>query len=211
MSGEPWYGIGRNGQAFFRWDLASHDPTDRLFFAILAEQMIVPILESRAVAWQRELGLGGKRIRPSHRHISLAMLGDHDGLPRLLVEDACYAGSLVRAQVFDVSFNRLSSFGGGALVLRASDGIPQFEAFWRAFTAALLDSPLKRAVPNSIEPHVTLLRDKARVSKVEERAVEPIGWTVREFVLIHSFLRQDRYQVIRRWQLSGQDDAHAVM
>lgn len=211
MNGEPWYGIGRNGQAFFRWDRAGQDPTDRLFFAILADEMIAPVLESRAVAWQRELGLGGKLVRPDHRHISLAMLGDYDGLPKLLVEDACYAGSVVRAQVFDVSFNRLSAFGGGALVLRASDGIPQFEAFWRAFAAALLDSPLQPFVPNSVEPHVTLLRDRARVPRIGERPIEPIGWTVREFVLIHSFLGQDRYQVIRRWQLDGRDDAHAVM
>ena len=75
----------------------------------------------------------------------------------------------------------------------------------------LSDSPFKPLVGKSIEPHVTLLRDKARVPKVEERSIEPIGWTVREFVLIHSFLRQDRYQVIRRWPLSGRDDAHAVM
>ncbi|WP_292113403.1 2'-5' RNA ligase family protein [Mesorhizobium sp.] len=139
------------------------------------------------------------------------MLGDHDGLPKPLVDAACRAGSLVRAQAFDVTFDRLSAFGGGALVLRGNNGIPPLQAFWRALASVLSDSPLKPYVPNSIEPHVTLLRDKARVPKVDERSIEPIGWRVREFVLIHSFLRQDRYQVCGRWQLGGKDDALAAM
>jgi 2'-5' RNA ligase len=211
MNEQPWFGIGRNGQTFFRWDEASQDPNDRLFFATLLEEAIAHMLVSRAVTWQRELGLGGKLIRARHLHISLVMLGDHDGLPRSLVDAACSAGSLVQAHAFDVSFDRLSAFGGGALVLRGSDGIPALQAFWRALAAVLSDSPFKPLVGKSIEPHVTLLRDKTRVPKVDEQPIEPVGWTVREFVLIHSFLRQDRYQVIGRWQLNGQDDAHAVM
>ncbi len=211
MNEQPWFGIGKNGQAFFRWDEASQDPADRLFFAILLEEALAHMLASRAVTWQRELGLGGKLIRARHLHVSLVLLGDHDGLPRPLVDAACSAGSLVQAKAFDISFDRLSAFGGGALVLRGSDGVPALQAFWRALAAVLSDSPLKSLVAKSIEPHVTLLRDKARVPKVDERPIEPIGWTVREFVLIHSFLRQDRYQIIRRWQLTGRDDAHAVM
>ncbi|TIR15068.1 MAG: 2'-5' RNA ligase [Mesorhizobium sp.] len=211
MNEQPWFGIGRNGQAFFRWDHSSQDPTDRLFFAILVEGTIAHMLASRALAWQRELGLGGKLIRAGHLHISLVMLGDHDGLPKPLVDAACSAGSLVQARAFDVSFDRLSPFGGGALVLRRSDGVPALQAFWQALAAVLSDSSFKPLVGKSIEPHVTLLRDKARVPRVDERPIEPIGWTVQEFVLIHSFLRQDRHQIIRRWQLNSQDDAHAVM
>ncbi|WP_292231615.1 2'-5' RNA ligase family protein [Mesorhizobium sp.] len=194
-----------------RWDEPNLDRNDRLFFGILVESAIADALASRAIAWQRELGLGGKLVRARHLHISLLMLGDHDGLPKPLVDAACRAGSLVRAQAFDVTFDRLSAFGGGALVLRGNNGIPPLQAFWRALASVLSDSPLKPYVPNSIEPHVTLLRDKASVAKVDERSIEPIGWTVREFVLMHSFLRKDRYQVCGRWQLGGKDDALAAM
>lgn len=153
----------------------------------------------------------GKVIAPEQLHISLVRLGDHDGLPVPLVEAACRAGALVQASAFDVCFDRLSPFGGGALVLRASDGVPPLQAFWRGLGAVLADSPLQPFVANSFEPHVTLLRDKLRVAKLAERAVEPVGWTVRDFVLIHSFLRQGRYQLHGRWQLSGQDDALAAL
>jgi len=211
MNELPSFGIGRNGQTFFRWDDPDLRRDDRLFFAILLDDAIAPALASRAVAWQRELRLGGKLVPARQSLISLVMLGDHDGLPKPLVDAACRAGSLVRAQAFDVSFDRLSAFGGGALVLRGSDGVPPLQSFWRALNSVLADSPLKPYVASSFEPHVTLLRDKSRVAKLDERPVEPIGWTVREFVLIHSFLRQGRYQICGRWQLSGQDDAVAAM
>jgi 2'-5' RNA ligase len=211
MNQLPSFGIGKNGQTFFRWDEPDLRRNDRLFFAILVEDAITHALASRAAGWQREIGLGGKLVRAGHLHISLVMLGDHDGLPKPLVDAACCAGSLVRAHAFDVSFDRLSAFGGGALVLHGSDGIPPLQAFWRALATVLSDSPLKPFVTNSIEPHVTLLRDKARVPKVDERSIEPVAWTVREFALIHSFLRQDRYQVVGRWPLGGQDDALVAM
>ncbi|WP_292620830.1 hypothetical protein [Mesorhizobium sp.] len=57
MNEQPWFGIGRNGQAFFRWDEPNLDRNDRLFFVILVESAIADALASRAIAWQRELGL----------------------------------------------------------------------------------------------------------------------------------------------------------
>lgn len=88
---------------------------------------------------------------------------------------------------------------------------PAPATFWRSLGATLSDSPLKPFVANSFEPHVTLLRDRTRVAKLGERVIEPIGWTVRDFVLIHSFLGRGRYQFYGRWQLSDQDDAVAAM
>ncbi|UCI06985.1 2'-5' RNA ligase family protein [Mesorhizobium sp. B1-1-8] len=207
----PSFGIGKNGQTFFRWGEPDLHRNDRLFFAILLESTVALPLEERAAVWQRDLQLRGKLIPAKQMHISLVGLGDHDGLPRPLVDAACCAGALVRAHAFNVSFDRLSAFGGGALVLRGSDGIPPLQTFWRSLGAVLIDSPLKPFVATSFEPHITLLRDKARVPKVDERPIEPIGWTVRDFVLIHSFLRQGRYQICGRWQLSSQDDVLAVM
>ncbi|CCV12282.1 2'-5' RNA ligase family protein [Mesorhizobium sp. STM 4661] len=211
MNELPSFGIGKNGQTFFRWDEPDQRRNDRLFFAILLESTIAASLAPRAAGWQRELGLRGALIPAEQLHISLVGLGDHDGLPMSLVEAACRAGELVQAASFDVSFDRLSAFGGGALVLRGSGGIPPLQAFWRSLGATLADSPLKPFMANSFEPHVTLLRDRTRVAKLGERVIEPIGWTVRDFVLIHSFLGRGRYRLYGRWRLSGQDDAVAAM
>jgi 2'-5' RNA ligase len=38
---------------------------------------------------------------------------------------------------------------------------------------------------------------------LEARAVEPIRWTVREFVLVHSLLGQTRHVPLARWSLGG--------
>ncbi|WP_348630340.1 2'-5' RNA ligase family protein, partial [Mesorhizobium sp. M7A.F.Ca.CA.001.05.1.1] len=115
------------------------------------------------------------------------------------------------AKPFDVSFDRLCAFGGGALVLRNSDGNPSLQEFWRNLTAVISDSPLKLFLTKSIEPHVTLLRDKVGVPKIRERAIEPISWTVRDFALVQSFIQEGRYEVPHRWQLTGQDDARPAM
>jgi hypothetical protein len=49
-------------------------------------------------------------------------------------------------------------------------------------------------------PHLTLLYD---VRRVEEQPVAPIGWTVREFVLVHSRLGRGLYKSLGRWPLRG--------
>ncbi|WP_245458096.1 2'-5' RNA ligase family protein [Mesorhizobium sp. M6A.T.Cr.TU.016.01.1.1] len=211
MNELPSFGIGKNGQTFFRWNEPDQRRNDRLFFAILLDSTIATPLALKAAGWQRELGLRGKLIAAEQLHVSLVGLGDHDGLPMSLVDTACRAGGLVQTASFDVTLDRLSAFGGGALLLRGSGGNPALQTFWRSLGATLSDSPLKPFVANSFEPHVTFLRDRTQVAKLGERAIEPIGWTVRDFVLIHSFLGQGRYQLYGRWQLSDQDDAVAAM
>ena len=95
------------------------------------------------------------------------------------MEIARHVGLLIQARPFDVCFDRLSAFGGGALVLRSSDHSPALQAFWRKLSAVIDDSPLKPFVTNSVEPHVTLLRDRLGVPKVREQFVESMSWTVR--------------------------------
>jgi 2'-5' RNA ligase len=47
---------------------------------------------------------------------------------------------------------------------------------------------------------MTLLYDDRSVA---EQAVETIGWTAREFVLVHSLLGQTRHIPLGRWPLRG--------
>lgn len=212
MTQLPAFRTAGNGQTSFGWQELDRRRDDRLFFAALVEGAIAASIASQTAQWCRESGLREKFLLPKDLlHISWVSLGDHDGLPEELVEAACLVGSMVKAKPFRVGFDRLSAFGGGALVLRAEDGAPEAQAFWRGLAAIITDSPFKPFVGNSFEPHVTLLRDKARVPSVRERPIDPIGWTVRDFVLIHSVLGQGRYEVVERWQLTGQDDAQPAM
>jgi len=49
-------------------------------------------------------------------------------------------------------------------------------------------------------PHLTLLYDARRVA---EQPITRIGWTMREFVLVHSLLGQKRYIPLGKWPLCG--------
>ncbi|MGX7871834.1 2'-5' RNA ligase family protein [Mesorhizobium sp. ORM6] len=59
------------------------------------------------------------RLTPAEQmHITLIGLGG--GKPEAVVEIARHVGLLIQAKPFDVCFDRLSAFGGGALVLAAA-------------------------------------------------------------------------------------------
>ncbi|MBZ9802594.1 2'-5' RNA ligase family protein [Mesorhizobium sp. ES1-6] len=205
-------GTAKNGQMFCRRDESERHFDDRIFFAILAESAIAGPLACKAVALERELGLQGWLVPEDHIHISLVGLGDHDGFPQKLVEIAGHIGSMVIAKPFEVSFDRLSAFGGGSLVLRGGSGSnPALQGFWRNLAALISDSPLKGFLTKSIEPHVTLLRDEARAPKIRERSIDPVRWWVRDFVLIHSLIGKGIYEERGRWQLTGRDDSLAGM
>jgi RNA 2',3'-cyclic 3'-phosphodiesterase len=49
-------------------------------------------------------------------------------------------------------------------------------------------------------PHVTLMYADRRV---DSEAIAPIGWTVTEFVLVHSLLGRSQYLALGRWPLRG--------
>jgi len=207
MNELPTYGIAKNGQAFFLWDSPSPAREPHLFYGFLIEDPVNAMLRRRAEHYNQELGLRGWLTPIDQMHISLIGLGD--GKQKRVVEIARHVGSLIQARPFDVCFDRLSAFGGGALVLRSSDHSPALQAFWRKLSAVIDDSPLKPFVTNSVEPHVTLLRDRRGVPKVREQFVESMSWTVRSFALIRS--HQGKYKCPAIWQLDGQDDAQPAM
>lgn len=58
---------------------------------------------------------------------------------------------------------------------------------------------LGRWVERNFTPHVTLLYDDRSVAP---QAIEPIAWTVREFVLVHSLLGRTEHRILGRWSLN---------
>jgi 2'-5' RNA ligase len=214
MNGQLTFGTHQNGQTYFGWgELKTGGKRRRanephLFYGILVGEPTNNLLVCRGEGYCREYGLLKAWLTPAKQaHVTLMGLGD--GKSPYVVETACRVGSLIQAAPFDVCFDRLSAFGGGALVLRSGDHSPALQDFWRKLSAIVHDSPLQDFVTNSLEPHVTLLRDRDGAPKIPERLVEPVVWTVRSFALIRS--HGGKYEFPGTWQLSGQDDAHAVM
>ncbi len=110
--------------------------------------------------------------------------------------EACtiVAGRAVEVERLDVAFNRIESMGvenrGGPLVLRGSEGLAALRRLQRALGAAMKDAGLGPYVRTSFKPHVTLLYDDRYVGS---RAVDPVGWTVTEFDLLHSIIGKSKH------------------
>lgn len=113
------------------------------------------------------------------------------------------AAETVHMPPFEITFSRLGSFPGvpkkdrpleHPLVLLADDG-PVVELY------AELGAGLRRyqyRVPESFRPHLTLSYNR---QFLPARAIEPISFMVREFVLIHSRRGLKEYLILKRWPL----------
>lgn len=178
-------------------------PTDRLFFAILPDAQIAPRMVETAVRLRRDQGLTGRPSDVDRLHVTLHHLGDHLELRQDIVAAACAAAASVVSPPFDITFDRAGSFatrnGNQPFVLRGSDeGLAGVGSLQKTLADAMRQVGLGRWVDVRFTPHVTLLYDSRMAA---EQAVEPITWSCREFVLVHSRIGQHRHAHLARWTL----------
>ena len=179
-------------------------PTDRLFFAVLPDEAAA----ARAVAVTDTLyaahGLSGRRLPTRRLHVTLHHVGDFAGLPNDLVARANAAGESLRHAPVAIHFDRASSFIRRhrtlPLVLRGGGQVIPLIAFQHALGEAMARQGLRPVAGNSYTPHMTLLYDPRYV---ETRAVTPLEWTAREFVLIRSLIGKAQHEVLGRWTLDA--------
>ena len=195
------------------WFGGSGDPqpqTDRLLFLVYPDEATASRIATLAQAQRAKHDLRGKPLLTNRLHITLQHMGDHAGLPPDMVRAAQEAAGRLPPRAFDVTFDRVASFGGRArnlpFVLKGGAGLGALLEFNKALATAmsLTSSRLGKWAKPVFTPHVTLLYDGR---SVPEQPVEPITWTVREFVLVHSLLGQTQHIVLDRWLLS--EDASA--
>lgn len=169
---------------------------DRLFFGIIPDAASADRIFRMAGILKRAYGFAGNLIRPDRLHVSLFFLG---GLPAQAVGAACTALAEVRMPPFEVVFDRSMSFrdrvGNRPFVLIGDDGPTQLKTFRQLLGTTLTRNGLRRRVNTNFTPHVTLLYD---TNSVEEHPVDPVAWTVNEFVLIRSAGGHER---LMQWPL----------
>lgn len=185
-------------------ELAPQPPSDRLFFAVYpdanAAQRIVELVE----AVRAKHHMRGNPLRLDRLHVTLHHLGDYAGLPESLIAAASAAAARMAMAPFAVDFDLLASFTGRArkrpCVLRGGgeDANAPLFAFQRALGEQLRTAGLGRHVERRFTPHVTLLYDERALAP---EPVPPVGWYVRDFVLIHSLLGKTEHRVLGRWSL----------
>jgi 2'-5' RNA ligase len=156
----------------------------RLFFAIVPDADASARIFRLARALKQAHKFKRKLIAPACLHVSLFFLGEFD---EQLVRIASDAAAEIRAQPFEIWFDRSTSFlgrpGNRPFVLIGDDGLQELRALRRTLGGALAKRGLSRLAKRDFTPHVTLLYADRQV---EEYPIEPIRWTVKEFVLVHS-------------------------
>ena len=170
------------------------DATDRLFFAVRPDLETAGRIAERTERWRSDHGLRGRPLKPEHLHVSLIHVCDDIVPPSAeLIDALAERAAAVTMPTFRVEFDRVMSFGGGAFVLGGDDDrLIGLHILQQRLSDALDASP---GPAQHFEPHVTLLRDKQRIA---ERPIEPISWTAREIVLVHSLLGQTIHRDVVR-------------
>ena len=176
--------------------------TDGLFFAVIPSPQSAAQIERRVQDFRGEFGLKGEPLATDHFHVTLYYLGAHRGVPLGIVAKASETAASIRIATFEISFDRARSFSGKGgtrpFILSSSKGLPQLLALQQSLRGALRKAGLDNWAQPAFTPHITLLYDSLRVP---EQAIEPVGWTVREFVLMRSLLGMSRYEMLGRWPL----------
>jgi 2'-5' RNA ligase len=179
--------------------------TDRLFFALFPDAATAGRIGSLAQDLRVEHRLRGNALEAARFHITLHHLGDHAGLPGDLVAAARTAAERVSAPAFEVVFDTAVSFAGRSrkpgkkpFVLRGGEGLAAVVDFQQHLGEAMRATVAGRYAEARFTPHVTLVYDDREVA---QRPVDPIGWTVNEFVLVHSLIGQTKHIVLGRWPL----------
>lgn len=192
------------------FDAPPQAPTDRLFFALFPDLESAARLAELAQRLRAGHGLAGKPFAAARLHVTLHLLGDYaGGLPQPVVDAACEAAAALSMPRPEVAFGRAASFmrktRNRPFVLRdgpgEADGAAVLRAMQQALGAAMAAARLGRRPASAPGvPHMTLLYDDRCIA---EHAVEPVGWTAHEFVLVHSLLGHSRYVPLARWPLGS--------
>lgn len=177
-------------------------PTDRLFFALMPDAAAIAQAAGVADTLASAHGLSGRRLAPGHLHVTLDHVGDFVGLPADVVGRAKAAGAGLRHAPVALRFDRAGSFVRRQrtlpLVLRGSGQVIPVIAFQHALGVAMARQGFRHLPSAHYTPHMTLLYDPRYV---EAKAVTPVEWTAREFVLIRSLIGKSRHEVLGRWAL----------
>lgn len=176
--------------------------TDSLFFALFPDAPVAARIQRVAQELCVEHGIAARPLSAQRFHVSLHHLGHFRGLPPQAVFMARNAASVITMPPFELTFDHVNSFKrrnavNMPLVMRLHREPLELTELHQTLGAALREAGFGDAIKSSFKPHLTLLYGDQDI--VQE--IEPIKWTAREFVLVHSLLGKTRYIPLGRWPL----------
>jgi len=167
--------------------------THNLFFAVL------PSEDERARIGDliASLRIGGVPMRLDRLHITTLSLVRDDMLPEGLAQEAAEIAASIRMPPFRVIFDRLVGGNKSALLL-PSEPLEALRMFRERLGFALMRAGIAFEQSGRFTPHVTLLYGGLPMPEIE---IEPITWTVDEFVLIDSHIGLTHHETVGCWKL----------
>lgn len=142
----------------------------------------------------------GRWLKPERYHLTLHFLGTFSDLPAERIASACKAAEAVGVPAFDLMLDRAGHFSQGIGWLGCAQTGAPLQRLWEELRKALAHARIGVQGHAAFKPHVTVLRD-ARNAWAEQ-PIEPVTWSVREFMLIDSVLgSHSEYRTLGRWSL----------
>jgi 2'-5' RNA ligase len=174
-----------------------------LFFAVKPDAAAMAQIDAVTRSLRAEHGLRGRVIDEDRLHVTLQYLGQFAGLPANVLAAARHAGEALTMDAFQLTFDSVASFGSGRdrrpLVLRGQGAaVAAVVALHDALATRLASAGLKPDTRHEFVPHLTVLYDEHAIAP---RSIEPVGWRVREFHLLRSFVGASRYETLASWTL----------
>lgn len=176
----------------FHGPIACH----RLFFAVRPPTMLARQI-ANAASWFDT----GQAVRAEHLHVTIDILDDRDFVPPGFEALLTGIGDAVRVAPFAVQFDQAVG-SARSVALRPRRKNAGLDALRRAIGSARQAVGLAEREGYRFSAHMTLgYRDGAPFNQ----PIAPVGWTARDFVLIHSHLGKTRHDLVGRWALTGED------
>lgn len=149
-----------------------------------------------------KLGLRGRLVTPELLHFTLHYIGLFPEVPDGVVDIATACGDTVSMPPFTVSLNKMMSFrrprGRPPIVLCGDDGVLGLRILYRTLGDALRTRTFGRWQPRPFEPHMTLTYEGMAIETLD---IEPITFTINEFLLVNSLVGKGQHVPLARWQL----------
>jgi 2'-5' RNA ligase len=173
-----------------------------LFFALWPDDATRAGIGAVAERLRLDQPTQGRWIKPSRYHLTLQFLGEYAALPADLVAKACTAAARVRVPGFDLTLDKIGSFGNAKIPcwLGCVQLPPGLQALSDGLGDALRGVGCRVAGSTQLVPHVTVLRDAQHALDLP---LDPLlRWHVGEFVLIGSRIQPFApYRILGRWPL----------
>jgi 2'-5' RNA ligase len=174
---------------------------DVLFFAVMPDASAAWSMAEIGRDLRLKHGLTGRLVARRYLHLPLIGFDIPADVSPGLVRLAMQTAAAIRMPPFEVVLDQARSLAGlrRPLVLYGNEGVRGARELQRAIEIAMEELAIGAAGRRHM-PHVTVL-DGWR-GTVEE-AIEPVRWTVTEFVLLCRLRGRHESVVLGRWTLSA--------